>query len=148
MYASVGEESYKHTVNEYIHTYTFIHSLPCDIIYSSQASNWPRGDLTPVGEGGGSLSGGQRLRLGVARAVYSSAPVLLLDDPFSALDPTTASGVMAFIEKVSLCILVSISHFFKFLQASYLPSSRCNCVLLFFAFGILSLFVREKVELL
>lgn len=47
------------------------------------------GDETKVGESGASLSGGQRARVALARALYSDAPVLLLDDVFSALDTKT-----------------------------------------------------------
>ncbi|KAL5330563.1 hypothetical protein ACEPPN_000081 [Leptodophora sp. 'Broadleaf-Isolate-01'] len=50
----------------------------------------PRGDLTLVGENGTVLSGGQRQRLALARAIYSNAPTIILDDVFSALDVTTA----------------------------------------------------------
>lgn len=42
---------------------------------------WEEGEHTEVGERGISLSGGQRARVALARAVYSSASVLLLDDP-------------------------------------------------------------------
>lgn len=51
------------------------------------------GDLTIIGENGTSLSGGQKARVALARALYSKAPVLLLDDIFSALDAKTAAGV-------------------------------------------------------
>ncbi|PFX11918.1 multidrug resistance-associated protein 4-like, partial [Stylophora pistillata] len=44
------------------------------------------GDLTYVGERGVSLSGGQRARLNLARAVYSDADIYLLDDPLSSVD--------------------------------------------------------------
>ncbi|KAH8395710.1 hypothetical protein KR222_010260, partial [Zaprionus bogoriensis] len=44
------------------------------------------GDKTIVGERGASLSGGQRARISLARAVYRKADVYLLDDPLSAVD--------------------------------------------------------------
>ncbi|XP_013098645.2 probable multidrug resistance-associated protein lethal(2)03659 isoform X1 [Stomoxys calcitrans] len=46
----------------------------------------PYGDKTIVGERGASLSGGQKARINLARAVYRKADVYLLDDPLSAVD--------------------------------------------------------------
>lgn len=46
----------------------------------------PNGDLTEIGERGITLSGGQKQRINLARAVYQDAPVMLLDDPLSAVD--------------------------------------------------------------
>ena len=46
----------------------------------------PAGDLTEIGEKGINLSGGQKARLSLARAVYKLPDILLLDDPISALD--------------------------------------------------------------
>ncbi|KAK7202906.1 P-loop containing nucleoside triphosphate hydrolase protein [Myxozyma melibiosi] len=46
----------------------------------------PDGDETIVGEKGISLSGGQKARLALARAVYARADVYILDDPLSAVD--------------------------------------------------------------
>ncbi|KAH9905494.1 P-loop containing nucleoside triphosphate hydrolase protein [Xylariomycetidae sp. FL2044] len=45
-----------------------------------------RGDATVIGEKGVVLSGGQKQRISLARAIYSQAEVLLLDDPLSAVD--------------------------------------------------------------
>ncbi|KAJ7322782.1 hypothetical protein OS493_032967 [Desmophyllum pertusum] len=44
------------------------------------------GDLTEIGQRGATLSGGQKARVGLARAVYSDADIYLLDDPLSAVD--------------------------------------------------------------
>lgn len=47
---------------------------------------FPASDLTEIGERGTNLSGGQRQRINVARAMYSKSPIVILDDPFSAVD--------------------------------------------------------------
>ncbi|KAJ3743110.1 P-loop containing nucleoside triphosphate hydrolase protein [Lentinula detonsa] len=52
------------------------------------------GDDTEVGEKGLTLSGGQKARLTLARAVYSSASILLLDDVLAALDVHTSKWVV------------------------------------------------------
>ncbi len=53
----------------------------------------PRGFDMPVGERGESLSGGQRQGIGLARAVLHNAPLLLLDEPTSAMDFTTEAQI-------------------------------------------------------
>ncbi len=58
----------------------------------------PRGYDLPVGERGEMLSGGQRQAVGLARAVLHNAPVLLLDEPTSAMDFSTESAVTARVD--------------------------------------------------
>ncbi|XP_023134834.2 ATP-binding cassette sub-family C member 5 [Amphiprion ocellaris] len=53
----------------------------------------PYGDMTEIGERGANLSGGQRQRVSMARALYSQRPILLLDDPLSAVDACVGSHI-------------------------------------------------------
>lgn len=46
----------------------------------------PKGDKTVIGDRGASLSGGQKARISLARAMYKNASIYLLDDPLSAVD--------------------------------------------------------------
>ncbi|RSL41277.1 hypothetical protein CEP54_015873 [Fusarium duplospermum] len=54
----------------------------------------PDSDQTAVGEAGSSLSGGQRARVALARAVYANTDIVVLDDVLSALDATTSSHII------------------------------------------------------
>ncbi|KAK1940423.1 ABC transporter C family member 12 [Phytophthora citrophthora] len=74
----------------------------------------PDGDQTEIGERGINLSGGQKARVAIARAVYhSNYDILILDDPLSAVDPHVAHAIfnhciMGFAkEKTRLLVLNS-----------------------------------------
>ncbi|CAK5129888.1 unnamed protein product [Aphanomyces euteiches] len=57
-------------------------------------SKHPQGDQTILSDQGANMSGGQRARLGLARALYQRADLYLLDDVISSLDVKTAAHVL------------------------------------------------------
>ena len=63
-------------------------------------SGFPGGYETTLGEGGAQLSGGERQRIAVARAFIRAAPVLILDEPTSAIDSKTESVILDALENL------------------------------------------------
>ncbi|CAG9840910.1 unnamed protein product [Diabrotica balteata] len=79
---------------------------------------FPHGDRTLAGERGVTLSGGQRARINLARAIYKDADIYLLDDPLSAVD--THVGKHIFEECIcgylgSKCVVL-VTHQLQYLK--------------------------------
>ena len=61
---------------------------------TDEMAEMPQGEDTAVGSGGIRLSGGQQARLALARTLCHRRPMLVLDDPFSAVDKATEAQIM------------------------------------------------------
>ncbi len=89
------------------------------------------GDQTVVGSSGVRLSGGQAQRLALARTLAHPRPVLVLDDPFSALDRRTEDAVFANLksyakDKVVLLISHRLYHFPELQQVVYMDEGKAT----------------------
>ncbi|PLB54684.1 putative ABC multidrug transporter [Aspergillus steynii IBT 23096] len=60
----------------------------------SDLAMFPDGEQTEIGERGITISGGQKQRLNIARAIYSNSELVLLDDPLSAVDAHVGKQIM------------------------------------------------------
>lgn len=61
----------------------------------------PDGYDTVVGEGGASLSGGEKQRISIARAIMKDAPVIILDEATANVDPENEQELMAAIDALT-----------------------------------------------
>ena len=81
------------------------------VCFEREVEEMSEGTQTLIGSGGVCLSGGQAQRLALARTFYHKKPVLILDDPFSALDKKTEQEVFANLRELTKdCIVLLISH--------------------------------------
>ena len=86
---------------------------------------------TQVGSGGVRLSGGQAQRLALARTLAHPRPVLVLDDPFSALDRGTEDKVFENLkqyarDKVVILISHRLYHFPEMQRVVFMEEGRCT----------------------
>ena len=77
--------------------------------FSNDLQMLPMGLETPLPGGGQQLSGGQRQKLALARALIGDPRLLVLDEPTSALDPTSQAIVLKTLRQLS-CTRVLIAH--------------------------------------
>ena len=87
------------------------------------------GSDTVIGSSGARLSGGQAQRLALARTLAHPRPVLVLDDPFSALDRGTEDAVFAHLreyaaDKVVFLISHRLYHFPELRQVVFMEDGR------------------------
>lgn len=67
------------------------------------------------------LSGGEKQRIAIARAIYARPKILLLDEPLSAIDPTFRNAIMKFLKEIHRRYRLTILHVtHNFREASYL----------------------------
>jgi ABC-type multidrug transport system fused ATPase/permease subunit len=60
----------------------------------------PEGYDTVLGERGGTLSGGQRQAIAIARALIKDAPIVILDEPTTGLDPDSSALVVTALDRL------------------------------------------------
>lgn len=73
--------------------------------------NLPDGYQTLIGEGGSTLSGGEKQRISIARAILKDAPIVILDEATSSVDPENEQILLTAIEELTKNkTLISIAH--------------------------------------
>jgi ABC-type multidrug transport system fused ATPase/permease subunit len=87
-----------------------ISSVLKDVCFDTDLASMPEGENTLVGSSGVRLSGGQQARIALARTLWDKSKIIILDDPFSAVDMRTEEKIIDNLKnnyKNSLVILVS-----------------------------------------
>ena len=74
----------------------------------------PKGYDTVIGESGATLSGGEKQRISIARAILKDAPIVILDEATSSVDPENESDLQAAIESLTESkTVITIAHRLK-----------------------------------
>lgn len=88
-----------------------ISSILKDICFENDLKSMAEGELTVVGNSGIRLSGGQQSRIALARTLIRKSKIIILDDPFSAIDMKTEEKIIGNLRKnYKDSIIVLISH--------------------------------------
>ncbi|KAJ2852617.1 Iron-sulfur clusters transporter atm1, mitochondrial [Coemansia brasiliensis] len=95
-------------------------ATPAEVYAAAQKANihqtiqqWPQGYNTQVGERGLMISGGEKQRIALARALLKQPPILLFDEGTSALDVATEQSILSNIRRVlnqQQCTAIFIAH--------------------------------------
>ena len=96
---------------------------------AEEVAAMPQGVDTPVGSEGTRLSGGQQARIALARTLAHARSVLVLDDPFAAVDRKGETKILenirrAFPDRVILLISHRLTHFPEFTGVLFLEGGR------------------------
>lgn len=82
-----------------------------DVCFDTDMESMPEGPNTLVGNGGIRLSGGQQARIALARALLHKNRIIILDDPFSAVDMPTEEKIIENLKKhYGQSMILLISH--------------------------------------
>ena len=77
----------------------------------------PEGFHTLIGEGGASISGGERQRISIARAILKDAPIIILDEATANVDPENEKELMEAVEGLTKDkTVIMIAHRLKTVQ--------------------------------
>lgn len=88
-------------------------------------SNLPDGYDTIVGEGGSTLSGGEKQRISLARAILKDAPIIILDEATASIDPENESKILKAVKELTKNkTVITIAH-----KLSTIQNSDCIFVL-------------------
>jgi ATP-binding cassette subfamily B protein len=81
------------------------------VCFDEEVAQMPHGSATSVGSSGIRLSGGQQARTALARTLYNAQQILILDDPFAAVDRVTEKEIFGNLRRLAKDkIVILISH--------------------------------------